>query len=316
MSRQYITLLSVGMAAVSVPAGAQIADCPAGFPDGPITMQVGYAAGGGTDTVARSFANHLEQMTGWTVVVENVPGAAGGVMATGLLSAPADGSIIGAGTSTTLAISPYELPDIQYAWDDFRYLGTGMALNYALVALEEKPYDTLEEFIDWAREQGRATISVGSVSYEIAVREIARHFDVNLIPIPSGGSSSALRDALGNHVDATVQGTAHVSQLEAGTMVQLATLTSERASYAPDAMTLLESGMDFSLDGHIIFFVPGDTPDDITTCLADALHAVTESESYTQVMSDLQTRANNLGPEGTEAFLADAAAFYEVALSQ
>ncbi|MBF9033279.1 tripartite tricarboxylate transporter substrate binding protein [Rhodobacterales bacterium HKCCE2091] len=300
----------------AAPALAQVANCPEGYPDGAITMRVGYEAGGGTDTVARSFASLLEEMSGWTVVVENVPGAGGGVMATGLLNEDPDGMIIGAGTSTTLAITPYELPDIQYRWDDFAYLGTGMVLNYALVALEDKPYDTLEEFIDFAREQGRATVSVGSISYEIAVREIAEHFDVNLIPIPSGGSSAALRDALGNHVDATVQGTAHVPQLEAGAMVQLATLTQDRASYAPDAMTLLESGMSFSLDGHIIFFVPSETPADIQACLAGALQTVTDSDAYTQIMSDLQTHAGNLGPEGTATFLAGASEFYEEALAQ
>ncbi|WP_269584072.1 tripartite tricarboxylate transporter substrate binding protein [Roseibium sp. Sym1] len=315
LMRSSIVTAAGGLMIATV-AAAQAAECPAGFPAGPISMQVGYAAGGGTDTVARKFASQLEEMTGWTVVVENKPGAAGGVMATGLMARPADGRTIGAGTSTTLAITPYEKPDIKYTYEDFDYLGTGMLLNYALVAMEDKPYDTLEEFIAWAKENGRATVSVGSVSYEIAVRQIAQHFGVDLVPIPSGGSSSALKDALGGHVDATVQGTAHVPQIEAGKMVQLATLTSDRAVYAPDTKTLLESGMEFSMDGHIIFFLPKGTPEDIKTCLSDSLSEVTGSEQYTKFVSDLETTASNLGPDGVKEFLAEKSVFYKAELAK
>lgn len=302
--------------AAALPLTAVAAECPNGFPSGPITMQVGYSAGGGTDTVARKVAAQLEEMTGWTIVVENKPGASGGVMATGLMHKKGDGRTIGVGTSTTLAIAPYDKPDIKYTYKDFRYIGTGMLLNYGLVALKEKPYETLEQFVDWVRKNGRGTVSVGSVSYEIAVKTLAKHYGIKLVPIPTKGSSGALKEALGNHVDATVQGAAHVPQIRAGKMVQLSTLTSRRASYAPDTKTAMESGVDFAMDGHIIFFLPKNTPDDIHTCLSQALTEVTGSEKYKKLMADLETIASNLGPDGTIEFLDERSAFYKKALSK
>lgn len=292
------------------------AECPQGYPDGPVTFQVGYGAGGGTDAVARKVALSIEEKTGWTVVVENKPGASGGVMATGLLRAPADGQTVGVVSNTTLAINPYDNPDTTYTYADFRYIGTGMLLNYGLVALADKPYDTLEEFVAMAKQEGRATVSVGAGSHEIAVRRIAEHYGITLVAVPGKGSAAALKEALGGHVDATVQSTQHVPQIKAGKMVQLATLTSKRAVYAPETKTLKESGVNLSIEGHIIFILPKETPDDVHACLADKLAAVTASDDYATFMAGLETEASNLGPQGTEAWLAEASAFYKAAFAK
>lgn len=301
---------------VALPSAALAAECPAGYPSEPIKMQVGYSAGGGTDIVSRQFASSMEELTGWTVVVENKPGASGGVMATGLMNMGGDGLHIGAGTSTTLAINPYQNPDTKYSYEDFKYIGTGMLLNYGLVATSDKPYKTLEEFIAFVRDKGRATVSTGSVAYEIAVKRIAAHYGVNLVPVPSRGSANALKDALGGHVDATVQGTAHVPQIRAGKMTQLATLTSQRASYAPDTKTLMESGLDLAIDGHVIYFLPKDTPADIHNCLAELLTEAVKTDSYRALMTKLDTDDGNLGKDGTVTFLEKASAFYKDALAK
>ena len=159
-------------------------------------------------------------------------------------------------------------------------------------------------------------MSTGSVAYEIAVKHIAEHYGVQLTAIPSKGSANALKDALGGHVDATVQGTAHVPQIRAGKMTQLATLTTKRASYAPDTKTLIEHGLDLAIDGHVIFFLPKSTPDDIHTCLAELLDEAIKTKSYDGLMTKLDTEAANLGKDGTMTFLAKAATFYKAALAK
>lgn len=309
-------ILSCSAFTVAVPTMTNAATCPSGYPNGPVTMQVGYSAGGGTDTVARKIAAEIEKQQGWTVVVQNKPGASGGVMATGVMGAPGNGQLIGAGTSTTLAIQPYKSKDTKYTYADFKYLGTGMLLNYGLVALTEKPFASLEEFVAYTKKKGRATVSVGSISYEIAVKTIASHYGVDLVPVPTKGSSRAMKDALGGHVDATVQGAKHVPQIRAGKMVQLATLTSKRAAYAPNVKTLVEHGVNLAIDGHIILFVSKSTPDTIQKCLSEAVAEATSSESYTQLMNKLETEASNLGVGGTEAFLKKMSAFYKENLSK
>lgn len=290
---------------------AQAASCPAGFPADPVKFFVGYGAGGGTDLAARKVAATIEEMAGWTVVVDNKPGASGAVMATSVKDGKADGYTVGVATNTTMAIVPNQRENIKYTYEDFGFLGTGMMLNYGLAALADKPYKTLEEFIEYARENGRATVSTGSASYQVAMESVAETFGVDIVSIPTKGSSAALKDALGGHVDATVQGTVHVAQIKAGKMVQLATLTDNRAAYAPDTKTLRESGVDLSIEGHIVFFVSGNVPADVQTCLHETFSEAVESATYTEFMNKQETTASNLGPVGTTEFLSQANDFYK-----
>jgi tripartite-type tricarboxylate transporter receptor subunit TctC len=307
----------IGLASAGLTATTAFADtCPAGYPSDNINFLVGFGAGGGTDTVARRVASDIETATGWTIVVDNRPGASGGVMARGLLDGEADGLTVGVVSNTTVAINPHVNADIGYTHEDFAYLGTGMVLNYGLVTLADNPYDTLEEFVDFARENGRATISVGASSHTIAVTTLAEHYDIDLVAVPGQGSAAALQEALGGHVDATIQGAAHVPQIEAGAMVQLATLTANRASYAPDTMTAMENGVDLSIEGHIIFIMNGDTPAEVQSCLAQAIDEVTSSDAYVEFLAGRSAVPGNMGPEGTADWVADASAFYETRLAQ
>ena len=306
-----IAATSTGLAATSALADS----CPAGFPADNVNFYVGFGAGGGTDTVARKVAADIEAATGWTIVVDNKPGASGGVMARGLLDGAADGLTVGVVSNTTVAINPHVNADIGYTHDDFGYLGTGMVLNYGLVTLADNSFDTLEEFVAMAREEGRATVSVGASSHTVAVDTLSEHYGINLVAVPGQGSAAALQEALGGHVDATIQGAAHVPQIEAGKMVQLATLTANRAPYAPDAMTALESGVDLSIEGHIIFIVNKDAPADIQACLSDALADVTSSQEYVDFLAGRSTVPGNMGPEGTAEWVATASAFYEAKLA-
>ncbi len=309
--------LLVSVATVGLTAASAFADiCPADYPGGNINFLVGYGAGGGTDTVARRVASDLETATGWTVVVDNRPGASGGVMARSLLGADPDGVTVGVVSNTTVAINPHVNAAIGYTHDDFAYLGTGMVLNYGLVTLADSSYSTLEEFVDFARDKGRATVSVGASSHTIAVDTLAEHYDIDLVAVPGKGSAAALQEALGGHVDATIQGAAHVPQIEAGAMVQLATLTENRASYAPDTKTAVESGVDLSIEGHIIFIMNGDTPADVQSCLAEAIAGVTSSDAYVEFLAGRSAVPGNMGPEGTAAWVAEASAFYGAKLAK
>jgi tripartite-type tricarboxylate transporter receptor subunit TctC len=292
-------ILSVTATLAAGVAGA--ADCPDGFPAGPIQMLVGYGAGGGTDAIARALATAMENQQGWTVVVDNRPGAGGGVMAAMLMNMAPDGQTIGVGATGTIALNPYESADTPYTYEDFDYLGSAMQIYYGLVALSDKPYSTLEEFMEYARENGGATISTGGKSQEILISQIAEHYDVELIPVPGKGAADALQQALGGHVDATTQGTQHVQQIKAGDMKQLASIIDRRVDYAPDSPTLIELGLDAKIDGQTIFIVPTGVDRPVLTCLEQAVDEAVQSESYGKLMVRLENEPLNLGPEGTLA---------------
>ncbi len=293
------------------------ADCPEGFPNKPIDFLVGFGAGGGTDAIARSIAAAIEAQQGWTIVVDNRPGAGGGVMAASLKNADADGYTVGIAGTDTVAIVPYTSPDAQFTWDDFAYLGSGMQINYGLVTRSDSPFSTLEEFIDYAKEKGRATVSVGGTNQEVLVKQLGEHFGVTLVAVPGKGAAAALQEALGGHVDATTQGSQHVQQIQSGDMKQLASLIDKRVDYAPDSKTLAESGLDPSvaMQAFTILMVPKGVDEAIMTCLAGAVDEAVGSDTYGELMRNFDNKAVNLGPDGVTDIVQQSATNYEKVLA-
>ena len=304
-------------AAITALAGhALAASCPPGYPSKPLRFVVGFGAGGGTDVIGRAIANGLERQQKWTVVVENKPGAGGGVLNKWLKTQPADGYTIGVIGTDSVTLNP-AVSDVGYTWEDFEYLGSGMQTWTALVALADKPYTDLASFIAYAREKGRATVSVAGVNQEILIKQLGAEFNVKLIPIPGTGAAEAMTSALGGHVDAATQGTLHVAQIKAGKMRQLASLINRRVPYAPDSGTLAEQGSKVPpLDAHTAFTTPKGLPLPIKTCLKEAIAEAVASPEYKVLMDKFDNEALNLGEEGTIELNRRVFAQYKAALGK
>lgn len=297
-------------------SAAFAAECPAGFPSKPITLMIGFGAGGGTDAIARAVANAVEEQQGWTIVAENKPGTGGGLMSASLKREKPDGYTIGAAGTDTVSIIPYTTPDAAFSHEDFDYIASAMQIYLGLVAVVDAPYSTLEEFVAYAKDKGRATVSVAGVNQEIAIRQIAEHYGVDIVPVPGQGAAEALTNALGGHVDATTQGSQHVQQILAGKMKQLASMIEKRNEYAPDAKTLLESGLDINLQAHTMFMVPKGVPAEIRTCLEQAFDEAVNSPAYGELMKKLDNKAMNLGAEKLREIIAADAEFYKAQLAK
>lgn len=298
-------------AAIAVPSIATAAQCPEGYPNKPVEFIVAYGAGGGTDAIARTLAAAVEEQQGWTVPVSNRPGAGGAVMTTAMKGMAPDGYVIGVGATNPVVVDPYLRDGIDYVWSDFYYPASAMEVLFGLVALEDKPFDTLEELVEYARENGRATVSTSAVHLERLVESIGEHYGVSLVPIPGQGAADALQKALGGHVDATIQGSQHIQQIAAGNMVQLATLTTSRVPYAPDAKTLQEYGMDLSASAYSIFVMPKGVSDELKTCIEGVLDEAIKSDAYQELMVKFNNVAVNLGSKDLTTLIENTANRYE-----
>src|SRR5438132_7527318 len=98
--------LALGLAIVASLAMAQVNAQPARYPDKPIKILVGFAAGGGTDVAARILAQKLTEGLGQTVVIENRAGASSMIAAEAVAKSPPDGYTLMLGTQTTFAVAP------------------------------------------------------------------------------------------------------------------------------------------------------------------------------------------------------------------
>ncbi|WP_398497195.1 tripartite tricarboxylate transporter substrate-binding protein [Variovorax sp.] len=168
----------------------------------PIRILVGYAAGGPADIAARIVAEKLALQLQQPVVVDNRPGAGGQLAAIALKAAPADGSVLMLTNTHTVATVPLTVKNPGFSTTrDFRPVGSVATFELALAT---NPATTnasnLAAFGRWlATHRGDAAIGVPAAASapEFMASRIARHFQVESLPVPYKGSAPMLPDLLG-----------------------------------------------------------------------------------------------------------------------
>jgi tripartite-type tricarboxylate transporter receptor subunit TctC len=131
---------------------ALMSTADAAWPEKPITITVGFAAGGTTDVVARAVADIVSKKLGQPVIVENKPGAGGAVAITSLESMPADGYNL-ATTSTTITLDP-QITQLGFSLSDFTYIAATGEFPEAFIAKPESGWKTLADALQAIKASG------------------------------------------------------------------------------------------------------------------------------------------------------------------
>lgn len=260
------------------------------FPTKGVTMIVPWAAGGGTDAVARGLSKAAEDYLGENVTVNNITGGGGAVGFGSGLSAQPDGYTVTMITFELISLPPQGL--VPFTYEDYDLL---MRVNMdpaALTVHKDAPYDTLEEFIQYAKENpGKVSVGnsgPGSV-WHIAAGLFSQKAEIELNHVPYDGAAPAVTALVGNHIDAVTVSPAEVQgQVEAGDLKMLAVMSDERVANFPDVPTFKELGYDVNFGTWRGLAVPKGTPEEVRTILADAFKKAYDTETF-------QTFAKNSG---------------------
>lgn len=292
------------LAALALGAGAAVAEWA---PDGPITLWIGFGAGGETDTLGRLIANEMSDSTGWDVVVENRPGGGGLAMFTQLAVAKPDGQTLGMGVTMPVLVNLVVRPDeVPFDLGSFDYLATVALAQLALIAKADAPYDTLEEFVAWSKDQGGALVGFDAKPQELLIQFVNGQSDAGFRLVSMESSAEELQNVLGGHVDAAFNAGTHIPSLEAGDVKMLASANASRHSYAPDVPTVQEQGFDIYVDPWFYIAAPAGLPDDARTALAGAIAAALGSDDVrAAISSTMHTEPAEMGPDETRAMLED-----------
>lgn len=306
-------LLSLLLAAA--PALAQV-EPPPSYLDRPITVIVGWGVGGGSDLFARSIARAAEEIEPnirFTVV--NQPGAAGTVASAAVQAAPADGYTIWAMTTNypinvAQGINPYG-PE---AWEPIARIQHDLG---AIQVSGESPHQTIEEFLDFARENpGRLTVGgTGSAGFdEASVAFFATNAGVELSYVPYESAGEMHADLLGGHIDAIFEEIGPTaSLLEEGMVRALVVFAEERLEDFPDVPTAPELGIDQTFGLWRGILVKAGTPPEIVAYLTDLFRRAMDQPSYQQVEREgyLHLRPGFLGGEEFIAFIEEESERFE-----
>ena len=263
MQRITRTIAALALAILASGAHAQA------WPAKPIKWVVPFAPGGTTDILARTIGDKLAIALGQPVIIENKPGAGGGVGADYTAKAPADGYTIMGGTISTHAINASLYKSLPYdPVKDFAPITLIARVPNMLVVNPDVPAKNVAELIALMKASPAKYTFASSgngMSQHLSGELFKTMAGVEMQHIPYKGSPPALQDVVGGQVTMTFDNITTAWPLaKGGKLRALAVTTAKRSSVAPEVPTLAESGLaGYEVGSWQGVFAPAGTPPEI-----------------------------------------------------
>jgi tripartite-type tricarboxylate transporter receptor subunit TctC len=295
-----MTMFRGALAALCVAAFAAHAQS---YPNKPIKLLVGFAAGGNTDTVARVVGQKLGERLGQQVIIENKAGAAGTIATGEVARAAPDGYTLTMGTTTTHAIAVAAYSKLTYdPVADFEPIALVASAPYLLVVPAAFPAKDLKEFVAQAKAQP-GKLNYGSAGQatttHLVMATLATRAGLDMVHVPFKGNAPATTAVLGNQVEVLFGALPPLlPHVATGRLRALAISSGKRSPSLPDVPTVAEAGYPgFDMALWLGFFAPKGTPPAIVKRLESELLQIAQSPE----MKDL------LEKQGLEPYAAGAA---------
>jgi tripartite-type tricarboxylate transporter receptor subunit TctC len=234
------------------------------YPNRPVRMLVGYAPGGGMDTIARVLGPKLSQALGQQFIVENRPGASGGVAAEALVNAQPDGHVLMVAESGTLAL-PAVNPRVRLdPVKQFAPVGGICMLPMAFVVNPAFPAKTTRELIAELKTNPRkytyASPGIGTLQH-LAFELFKRSAGVDAIHVPYKGATAMMPDIMNGQVPiGVISALAAMGPTQAGRIRTLAVTSPQRLPTMPDWPAMAETLPGFSAAPNVFLVAPAGTP--------------------------------------------------------
>lgn len=284
--------------------------------DKPISLIVGYSAGGSADLVARVVAPEMGKRLGRQVIIENVAGASGMLAVQRVLNAPADGNVIYMGGTDTVVI-PMVNSKVKHSWErDFVPLGRLTTVPMVIAVPASSRYSNLSDLIAAARKEGShltcATPGIGTMQHFYAAL-ISKQARVSMVHVPYRGGAHIANDLIGQQVDAAVLvlSTA-MPHLKDGRIKVLSVSDTTRE---PALSSVKRIGDEEGFNGVSLplwqgLFAKAGTPAAVVAAYEKALLAALEEPELRRKLADSGFTVAPLGGKGLAAFIKPQAEVY------
>lgn len=279
-----ISLIAAAAALVTSILGPSTAIAEADYPSKPVRIVIGFAAGGGTDTIARMLAEGLSKQIDQPVVVENRPGAGGTLAASYSAAADPDGyTLYFSGTSTL--IGPVFVENAGY--DPVKSFAGVANINetpLALVAGPSFPADDVRGMIEEAKakpgELFYATPGVGTTQH-LLIEMLEREAGIDLQDAPYQGAAPSIAAVISGEIPlAIISLSAAIEQAKGGKIKILGITSPERVSDYPDIPAIGETVAGYGALPSNFLVSPAGTPQTIIDILSDATASVVEDPEF------------------------------------
>ncbi len=261
--------LSVPLAAAAVALFGASPARAAGYPDHAIEIVVPFGAGGGTDALARAFADNARKHLAQPFVINNKPGASGVIGWSDVVNAKPDGYKLALMT-VELTILPH-LGLSKFGVEEFTPIARMNFDPAAITVKGDAPWNSVEEFIAAAKKPG-ADLKVGNSGngsiWHLAAASVEDKTGAKFGHIPFQGAAPAVLSLLGGHIDAVAVSPAEVApHLASGKLKMLGVMADQRLKAFDKVPTLKERGIDVSVGAWRGLGAPKNTPKDVIDVL-------------------------------------------------
>ncbi|MBS0521474.1 MAG: hypothetical protein JSR90_22445 [Proteobacteria bacterium] len=280
------------------------------LPDKPLRLVVGFAAGGGTDLMARLIASRLQRRISQRITVENRPGATGAPAGEMVKSSPSDGSVIALMPSTTMAarvVTPNFPFDPMIDLTPIMEVG---AFQGALAVAPDLPVKTLADYVDWVKADPRTRGKVGTTAtdsiLDFYIRLFSRELGVQLTGVPFRGAGALVHDMRDGLIPAGFAGIPSFLTAYRGKEIRiLVTSGRKRVPAAPNVPVVGEVGHpELEIAEWYGFFTAPTVPAPVVSEWNRLLVAVVTSRDIADQLTQFGLDVETTTPEETTARLA------------
>jgi tripartite-type tricarboxylate transporter receptor subunit TctC len=296
MTLQWRSLLVAAFVAAAAPVHAQQ------YPSRPVTIMVPFAAGGGTDLLARYYALRLEKRLGRPFLIENKPGAATTLAAMTVVRSTPDGHTLMQASSSTMAINVTILKKMPYdPTKDLVPVALLSASPFVLVVRSDSPVKSVADLIALAKAKpGELNYGSGGPGsmHHLSTELMLSITGTKMVHVPYKATPPALNDLLAGQIQVLFgDSTSVVPQVRQGAVRALAVTTAKRTEALPEVPTMQEAGVEgFESASWHMLVAPAGTPPDIVALLNKELHAIFSEPETTRELSK-----RGIGPQITES---------------
>lgn len=271
---------------------ASAAEKPKDYPNRPVTIMVGFGAGGSSDVGVRILAEALKKVIGQPVLVENKPGAGSQVMLTDFKNnAKPDGytmALINIPQIQTIVFDPTR--KAAFAITDFQPVANHVQDPGAILVRAESPFRTLEDLLSEAKAKpGRvkaSTTGIGSDDH-LAVLDVQRKANVRFNIVHLQDTPTALKNALGGHIDVDFDNVGgFLPTAKSGQARILAVMDDRRFPDLPDVPTMREKGIDVVSSSTRGYVFPAGTPMEIVKYMSEAIRKAMDDPDHVKRMKE------------------------------
>ena len=253
------------------------------YPNKPIKLIIGFAAGGPLDQHARLWADRLQTLLGQPIIVDYKPGAGGNIGAEFVAKSPADGYTLMLANTGVMVINPALYTKIPYqTLKDFTPIARTAMQPLAIIVHPSIPANNLQELLAYMKAKpgqlNYGSAGNGGISHLVPemIKSTAKVFSVH---IPYRGSAPAFTDLIGGQVQWMAESVPQSAQYhKQGKVRALAVTSSARNPALPDVPTAIEQGLkNFEVVGFYGVLAPAGLPTDINQKLSTAFKTILDT---------------------------------------